>query len=176
MNKLKKIIIPLIVILTLVGVLAPAATTVSANTQSTTEHSREDVEELAEALQFYFDDIGHINNEGEYEVINPSLLQERAANGSVADQQLLEMYLAKHAQSRGVVDYGACVITDYFGVYVDLLTGDLLDAFIGHLQSEAWKAAAGILLDVIGETGVTPSAIVTAAQVASAAYSCRDEL
>ena len=53
-------------------------------------YTEEDVYELAKELEFYFEEVGHLDNNGNYHIDNYELLHERAENGDATAQGLIE--------------------------------------------------------------------------------------
>lgn len=68
-----------------------------------------------------------------------------------------------------------CITNDYFGVYIDFINGKLWDSFLGYVQDEAWTEAAKIVLKMAGKSASRANIVVTAGQLAVAAYNCRGE-
>lgn len=78
-------------------------------------------------------------------------------------------------QNRSIKDFSVCIAKDYLGVYIDLLNGNLWDAFVGYVKGEAWTEAAKIILKVAGKAATKANVVATAGQLAVAAYNCRGE-
>lgn len=68
-----------------------------------------------------------------------------------------------------------CIAKDYFGVYIDLLNGNLWNAFVGYVNGKVWIEAAKIILSIAGKSASKANVVATAGQLAVAAYNCRGE-
>ena len=87
--------------------------------------------ELSKELEFYFNEIGCIDDTENYTINNINPLKERAKLVDETAKSLLEAYNEK--MLRSLADFGKCILKDYFGVYIDLVQGKLWDAFIGYV-------------------------------------------
>lgn len=123
-------------------------------------------------MKFYFHDAGYLDDEGNYHIKNTLLLEDKAISGDENARILLDPYFEKN---RSLKDFAVCIAKDYFGVYIDLLNGNLWDAFISEVQSEARDAAAKIVLKALGKSISKLSIISTAGELDVAAYNCRGE-
>lgn len=169
---MKKIVSGLLALVMLFGVIAPVGVVFAEDNNGT-----EAEEALAEELKFYFEEVGHFNEDNEYIVTNPELLEDRIEDGDEVAKDLYELYLAnREIQPYGSVDYGKCIIRDYFGMWVDLFNGNLFDLFVGYVKDKAWFAAAKIVLKVAGKSTGYANAASAAAQLAVSAYNCRGSL
>ncbi|WP_105301337.1 hypothetical protein [Anaerococcus marasmi] len=135
--------------------------------------SDSEVYELASELKFYFEEVGYLDKDGNYYITNSSLLEDRANQGDENAKLLLDLYFER--QNRSAKDFAVCIAKDYFGVYIDLLNGNLFDAFVGKVKSKAWYEAAKIILKVAGKSASKANIVTTAGEVAVAAYNCRGE-
>lgn len=170
---MKKIVSGLLALVMLFGVIAPVGAVYAEDNNGT------EVEEalIAEELKFYFEEVGHFNEDNEYIVTNPELLEDRIEDGDEVAKDLYELYLAnREIQPYGAADYGKCIIRDYFGMWVDLFSGNLFNLFVGHVKDQAWLAAAKIVLKVSGKSAGYSNAVSAAAQLAVSAYNCRGTL
>lgn len=170
---MKKILSGLLALVMIFGIIAPVgAVYAQDNTDIEVQETL-----LAEELKFYFEEVGHFNEDNEYIVTNPELLEDRIENGDEVATDLYELYLAnQEIQPYGAVSYGKCILRDYFGVYVDLINGNLFNSFVGYVQDKAWTAAAKILVKLTGALGSNANLIVVGGQIAVPAYNCRGEL
>lgn len=170
---MKKFLSGLLALVMLFGVIGPVGAVYAQDNKDT------EVQEalLAEELKFYFEEVGHFNEDNEYIVTNPELLEDRIENGDEVAKDLYDLYLAnREIQPYGAVDYGKCIIRDYFGMWVDLFNGNLFDLFVGHIKDQAWGAAAKIVLKVAGKSTSNANTLAAAAQLAVSAYNCRGSL
>lgn len=138
--------------------------------------TQKQVEQVAEELEFYFSEVGHIDGNGNYIITNTQLLQEKANQGDETANAVLQSISQSTIQPTSWQDYAQCILFEHFGTQIDLLTGDLLDAFISELQSQAWVQAAEIVLKAIGNTATNANAVALSVQLAIAASTCNSEL
>lgn len=171
MRKIKKMLSVLLAFVMMAGFTVPSV--VQAQETNVQVENTLAVEELSKELEFYFDEIGHIDDNGNYIINNINPLKERAKAGDETAKDLLEAYNEK--MFRSPADFGKCILKDYFGVYIDLVQGKLWDAFIGYVQREAWTEAAKIVLKIVGKSASKANLVATAGQLALAAYNCKAE-
>lgn len=167
MKKLMSFILALFMMIGSIGSTVAMASGIDENDNSS------EVYELASELKFYFEDVGYLDKDGNYYITNGLLLEERANTGDENAKALLNLYFER--QSRSARDFSVCIAKDYFGVYIDLLNGNLWDAFVGYVKGEAWTEAAKIILKVAGKSASKANVVATAGQLAVAAYNCRGE-
>lgn len=171
MRKMKKMLSLLLAFVMMVGLIVPSV--VHAQETNVKAENALAEEELSKELEFYFNEIGHIDDNGNYTINNIVPLKERAESGDETAKSLLEAHNEKMFRSR--VDFGKCILKDYFGVYIDLIQGKLWDAFIGSVQREAWTESAKIVLKVLGKSASKANLVAIAGQLALAAYNCKAE-
>lgn len=172
MKIMKRMLSVLLVFGMMVGLTAPSFVHAQEMVIQQDEYDQA-VKELSKALEFYFNEIGHIDAKGNYTINNIRLLKERAQDGNKIAKDLIKSYHEK--MLRTPADFGKCIVKDYFGVYVDLIEGKLWDAFVGYLQGEAWTEAAKIILKLLGKSASKANLLVTAGELALAAYNCKGE-
>lgn len=76
---------------------------------------------------------------------------------------------------RSPSDFAKCVLSDYFGIFIDIANGRLLDALAKDLQSETWNRAAITILKLLGKSTSKANVLATAVEVAIAAYNCQEK-
>lgn len=167
MKKLMSFLLALFITLGSIGPTVAIASGIEENDKSS------EVDELASELKFYFEDVGYLDEDGNYYITNSLLLEERANTGDENAKILLDLYFER--QNKSAKDFAVCIAKDYFGVYIDLLNGNLFDAFIGKVKSKAWYEAAKIILKVAGKSVSKANIVATAGQLAVAAYNCRGQ-
>lgn len=127
-------------------------------------------------MELYFNQIGGLDDNGNYVIKDYELLVEVAESGDIYAQDLLLIHdsranqIKSNAGAFGIESFAMCIARDYFGVYYDLINGNLWEAFKGYVAGKAWDKAAGILVKFLG---LSPG-WATAGQVAVAAYNCRN--
>lgn len=155
-----------------------SSTTVLANSQEASSViegvSKEDIDLLASEIEFYFQEVGEINSEGEYQITNPQLLRQKALSGDDTARELYNSYFEK-VYYRSASDFGMCIVKDYFSPFIDIINGRYWNAFVGALKSEAWDQAAILLLKVAGKGTSRANIVALAGQLAWAAYKCRSK-
>ncbi|MGT2799881.1 hypothetical protein [Streptococcus marmotae] len=158
-------------------VLSSFPTVVFANEEISSLATDEEVEILSSELEFYFNQVGHIDGNGNYQITNPELLLERANSGDIYAQQLYEAYKIRISKrrKRSAADFGMCVLRDYFGVYIDIANGQFWKAFTMDLENALWEKAAGTVLKLLGKSASKANVLATAGQLALAAYNCRSK-
>lgn len=160
-------------ILALFMTLESIVPTVAMASEINENDNSSEVYELASELKFYFEDVGYLDEDGNYYITNSSLLEDRANKGDENAKVLLDLYFER--QNRSAKDFAVCIAKDYLGIYIDLLNGNLWDAFVGYVKGEAWTQAAKIILKVVGKSASKANIVATAGQLAVAAYNCRGE-
>ncbi|MDO5755419.1 MAG: hypothetical protein Q4P28_04220 [Tissierellia bacterium] len=173
----KKRLFRLILALVLVfGATSPALAT-NNEVQDSEELSDEKIaQKIAEELEFYFEKVGHITDDGKYEIDNPELLQKEAEKGNEYAQEILEEYYARR-YSRGAKEVGVCALKDQFAWVLDLIDGQTYAALGKALGAGAWSAAGKILQEAIMQAskaaGKTVGWVFAGASAAYSIYKCR---
>lgn len=133
------------------------------------------VEQLAKDLEFYFEKIGTIQENGAYIITNMALLEERTNQGDAYAKKLFNAYLAPTTRSAG--SYAKCVLVSVSPVsYLnDVMAA--LEAFTGKGVGEALKSlgawgAAKIIVKTLTKLGMHASVAGIAAQLATALVTC----
>lgn len=132
-------------------------------------------EELAKDLEFYFEKIGHIQEDGTYVVTDIPLLKEKADQGDIHAQNFLNAYLALETRSAG--SYAKCVLSSVSPVsYLNTVMA-ALKLFTGKSAGEALKelgawGAARIIVRTLANLGVHSSVAGIAAELAIALVTC----
>lgn len=177
--KIKSKVILFAMLLTLIAPsLLQSSIIVSANTQTelvvTDEIKQEDIDLLAAELEFYFKEIGKINQNGEYQIVNPQVLRSKALGGDETAKDLYGSYVER-VYTRSASDFGMCIVKEYFSPFIDIVNGRSWSAFVGYLKAEAWDQAAILLLKVAGKSTTKANIVSLAGQIAWAAYKCRSK-
>lgn len=133
---------------------------------------------IANELKFYFDEIGHIEETGDYVITNPELLKQKANSGDIYANEILKEYNYRNQIStRSAKDVLYCAVKDQYSWAVDLLSGKTLDALAHALASGAWTAAGKILSVAIKQASKLAGKAVgwayTGASIAYSVYKCR---
>lgn len=146
---------------------------------SLTEEEREYyIADLARELEFYFSEVGYLDENNEYHVTNSELLE-----GKISDDESASL-LYQAGQQNNIQVYGVkegitCVIGDQYGWVLDLMDGNYLNAIASQLGSGAYRAAAEILeqalLLVSKKVGSKVVPVMNAADWAVSLYKCRGE-
>jgi len=185
---LKRIALFFLGILTL-SIFLPTTAGVYAAENSTIEKSitelndqefKEYQEELSEELEFYFSEVGYLDENNTYHVTNPELLVEEAKTNESASL-LYKQYSASTevVTTRSAGSFVKCIIGDQFSWAIDMINGNTLNSIANLLKDGAWDAAAGILSTALRQVSVAAGRSVniafSAASLALSAYSCRNE-
>ncbi|MGK9326705.1 hypothetical protein [Aerococcus urinaeequi] len=185
---LKRIALFFLGILTL-SIFLPTTASVYAAENSTTEKSitelndrefKEYQEELSEELEFYFSKVGYLDENNNYHVTNPELLEEKAKTDESA-ALLYEQYntSTEVATTRSAGSFVKCIIGDQFSWAIDMINGNTLNSIANLLKTGAWEAASNILSTALKQVsaaaGKSVSVAFSAASLALSAYSCRNE-
>lgn len=187
MNLKKSIILFFVSIMTL-GIFTPLASAKavdsqkSSNTTPISELSNEEIQDmLAEELEFYFSEVGYLDENNEYHVTNPELLEEKINEGNEAADTLYSKAsknLEPTITTYGSKDFFGCVLGDQFAWVVEMIDGNTLNALASAMQSHAWNTAASILATALAQVSKVAGASVsigfTVASLAISAYSCRN--
>jgi hypothetical protein len=187
--KSKKIVYILLAILTF-SIFAPLGQ-VSAN-----EVNREDIyqegrdistltdeeleiytDDLAKELEFYFSEVGYLDENNNYHVTNPELLEEKAKINESAKALYEASRQQKMVQPYGIKEGVSCVVGDQYGWVLDLMDGEYLDAIAAQLANGAYNAAAKILKEALllvsKKAGNAVVPVFTVADWAVSLYKCR---
>lgn len=121
----------------------------------------------------YLRDVGYLDEYGNYYITNSLLLEERANDGDENAKILLDLYPER--QNRSAKNFEVCIAKDYFGVYIDLLNGNLWNAFVGYVNGKVWIEAAKIILSIAGKSASKANVVATAGQLAVATYNYRGQ-
>ncbi|OTO05337.1 hypothetical protein [Enterococcus sp. 5B3_DIV0040] len=132
-------------------------------------------EQLAKDLEFYFEKIGIIQENGTYVITNVVLLEERANQGDMYAKKLFDVYLAPTTRSAG--SYAKCVLVSVSPVSYLSDVMAALEAFTGKGVGEALKSlgawgAARIIVKTLTKLGMNTSVAGIAAQLATALVTC----
>lgn len=132
-------------------------------------------EQLAKDLEFYFEKIGTVQENGTYVITNIALLEERVNQGDTYAKNLYNAYLVPTTRSAG--SYAKCVLVSVSPVsYLnDVMAA--LEAFTGKGVGEALKSlgamgAAKIIVKTLTKLGMHASVAGIAAQLATALVTC----
>ena len=167
--------------MSLLMIFPALANTAFASENNNTDVSQEEYlqikNDIESQLKLYFDEIGEINQDGNYVVKNPELLKERAESGDEDAKNLYELYILK--QNRSVKDGLYCVFDDQYGWIVDLFNGRTLEAIGGYIKDKAWDKAAEIIAPVVAKALKTTTKnvnfAITGVSLAISIYNCRGE-
>ncbi|EHI69120.1 hypothetical protein ACVRY7_01990 [Streptococcus ictaluri] len=181
MNKKFKYLSVILLLLISIGtIFSPISVVVSAQTVETemVEYSDNEIKAVAEELKFYFSEAGYLDDDGVYHVTNPELIKQKADSGSDEVQDLYDLYLSRNAPIyyKSGRDFIVCIARDYFGVYIDILNGNVISALQGYVLSQQWERAAFYFLQLIGKSTSKANIVATAGQLAVAVYNCRSKL
>lgn len=94
-------------------------------------------------MELYFNQIGGLDDNGNYVIKDYELLVEVAESGDIYAQDLLLIHdsranqLKSSAGAFGIESFAMCIARDYFGVYYDLINGNLWEAFKGYVAGKA---------------------------------------
>lgn len=191
MKKTSKILIVFMVLIAVFSTIGSAGLSVSAaeldkNDDSITDEQLRD--ELAEELKFYFETVGHIDEEGNYVVDNEELFVQKFSEDADVDPDVLQAYNNQkdaefNAAARGsIAEYGTCIIVNsvpFGGVAWELanaLTAE--QGFIDAITSLNYSLAADIIIRV--GKNVLPAAafkqltqLNLATSIVAAIWTCR---
>ncbi|MGO1748280.1 hypothetical protein [Alkalibacterium gilvum] len=166
--------------------------TASADTVDDEETPDEVVQELSEEFKFYFEEVGELTEDGKYVVHNLELLQERAEAGDEYAGLVYERFVQSQSSvispeqpiagpgnlvpakysARG---FTSCVFDETFGLYIGILSGDIIQTLAGYLSDRAFTAAAKLIIryvpSLVGQS--TPLSIAANLAVASATCGLR---
>ena len=120
--------------------------------------SREEqnTQEFIEAMEFYFEEVGTMSD-GVYQIENPELLKERAESGDKHASAVYDVYLEnidkeppQFTTQNALTDYVGCLIEETFGMYVNLIRGDLAEALVSALEDGIWRNVVPLLAQITG--------------------------
>lgn len=184
MRKMSKFLVVGFVLSIIIGFFAPGINA-SAGTEDNDFDSQEEIEALAEELEFYFGEVGELTEDGSYIVNNPELLEERAQQGDEYAQIVYENYLRGSSEAEDFsdssdmvtannlgYDFARCVIDDAFGFYIGILSGDIIQTLIGFISDQAWTAAGTLIVQNAGGLIGSSTATGIAANIAVASATC----
>ncbi|GAA3721249.1 hypothetical protein GCM10022378_09180 [Salinicoccus jeotgali] len=161
----KKIILSLaIILIASSGILSNV--TMASEVENFTE---EEVKEVAKEMQFYFEEVGKLDKNGNYTIHDYELLKERADSGDETAQGVLAQanYEAQQTgiTTYGIVDYSKCILANYFSTEIAAVNGDLANAIAGAVERGAWMEVARIVLSSIGGSVGKANVVATAGQL-----------
>lgn len=178
MKKCKKFVFILLSVLMVGNTVSPVFSHASMQDSNDTicnESTQElDENELAYYLELYFSKIGKIDENGNYYIINASILDLESHYNPYAGKMLEEYY---DRQNRSAYSFGKCVLGDQFGWAIDLIKGDTWSALGKAMAAGSWSLAGKILKNALTYVskiaGKTVGAAFTVASLAYSAYVCR---
>lgn len=133
------------------------------------EFTEEEVEAVAKEMQFYFEEVGSLDENGNYVVHDYERLKQRADSGDETAQGVLAQtdYEAQKTEISpyGLVDYSKCVLANYFGTEIALVNGDLANSIAGAVERGAWMEVSRIVLKSIGGSLGKANVVATASQL-----------
>ncbi|QTJ56974.1 hypothetical protein [Dolosigranulum pigrum] len=154
---MKKLLIIIMSMILMVPTIAQGTQSVTAQeiTDDTTEFSDVEKQRIKEEIEFYFFEVGYINDNHEYVITDPEAFQERAATHGIEVNLIPKVGNHNSAQTRAnsAVDYGLCVVANtipvpFSGTAYELgsaLAND--DGFIDAIMQGSADLAAEILTD-----------------------------
>ncbi len=179
-NKKKKKIFSLIMaFMLLFNFISPNLAMASEEEDNTNIYfTDEQIKELSKQLEFYFGEVGEINENGEYIITNPDLLEDVSNNDQYA-KELYDSYLSsKQIHLYSKKEFANCVVEDQLAWLFDALDGKILQALGEAMATHAWNTAGKILSTALSYAGKAAGASVsiafTAGSLAVSAYQCRN--
>jgi hypothetical protein len=150
LKKIKDITIVGLVFSIVFSFLAPGVNA-SANTQNNEDISEESVQELANELQFYFEEVGYINEDHEYIITDEdAFIQNIQEDINITDLEINTNDNTTFVQSTGVVDFGVCVVVNsvpFGGVAWEIANATTeLDGFFDALTALNFELASEMML------------------------------
>ncbi|MDN6194434.1 MAG: hypothetical protein L0I88_05295 [Alkalibacterium sp.] len=169
----KKILLSLAATLIFFSGISSSLTFASEVEDNEQNYTQEEVEALAKELQFYFEEVGHVDDNGNYHIDNYELLKEKAESGDVTAQGLVEQinYENQVKENQGYVttyslyDYAGCILANFFGTEIALINGDLINNVMGQIEKGAWMKVSEIVLRSIGGSVGKANIVATASQL-----------
>jgi len=173
--------------LMLATILAPTGAVLAQENNNNSEYeppTEEEIEQLAqeaaEELELYFGKIGRLDEDGNYQIVNPELLKEEANTDNKEAQALYQMYLENEGESVqpfGVGDFVSCTLQDNFSWAINLINGNTLVGLTEALASGAWSTAGNILATALAQASAVAGRSINiafaTASLAVSAYNCR---
>lgn len=173
----KKILLSLAVFLISFSGVFSSLTFAAEKKESKENFSQEEIDAVAEEIQFYFEEVGQLDENGNYHIHNYELLEEKANSGDETAQGFIEQ-INFNAQENGIAtpanlqDYAGCILSNFFGTEIALISGDLINSVVGYINDGAWQAVARIVLESIGGSVSKANIVSSAAQLAIYAGYC----
>lgn len=137
--------------------------------------------EAAEQLELYFGKIGRLDEDGNYRIVNPELLEKEANTGNKEAQALYQMYLENEsigAQPFSVGEFVSCTLQDNFSWAINLINGNTLVGLTEAMASGAWSTAGNILATALAQASAAAGRSINiafaTASLAVSAYNCRN--
>lgn len=134
---------------------------------------------VAEEMKFYFNEVGHLNENNQYVIHDIQKLRDRANTGDPTATALLkeveaEIAGSKNVSQRSVKDFAGCVLMDTFGLEISILSGDLYNTLVEYIKNQWWDAVAEVVIkDILKQTAKKANIVTQAAQLAISAFKCR---
>lgn len=131
--------------------------------------------EIAEALQFYFDEIGQFDQNDNYVITNPEALQKLVDQGDTLAQRVQEIYFAESAEL-GVlspVNFAKCVAGKFADSYGSIARAFLKGEIFDLIKTKNWSKAAKLMFNVLKAAGKSVSAASLAVEAGVYGWQCR---
>lgn len=135
--------------------------------------NREEVRKTIKELKFYFDEVGEIDEDGEYIIYDIEPLKEKAKNDETA-QEILDLYEKNKdvPVPEGVGSYVSCIVDKFVASYGDLFKAFFKGAILDYIKKKQWLKAAKLLVKSAAKAGFKGSAVSLAASLALYAAQC----
>lgn len=136
---------------------------------NTNDFSQNEVDAVAKELQFYFEEIGHLDENGNYYIHDYERLNEKAKTGDETAQGLIAQINYEDQNQIGtqnLEEYVRCILAEQFSTEIALVSGDLVNSVMGAIEDGAWQVAARIVLESIGGVASNANIVALASQLA----------
>ncbi|SEJ02335.1 hypothetical protein SAMN04488113_15111 [Alkalibacterium gilvum] len=159
MKKLSKFLLALMAIVAVFATVGSTGLAVSAaepDDEPITEDQIRD--QLAEELKFYFETVGHLDEEGNYVVDNEELFVQQFSKDADVNQDVLDTYYTQQnaaysTAARGsITEYGTCIIVNsvpFGGVAWELANAVTANqGFIDAVTALNYQVAADLIIEI----------------------------
>lgn len=136
---------------------------------------QQEIMEMANALRFYFDEIGQFDDQGRYQITDVAALEKLMANGDVLALRVHEIYFNGSSElgTEDAVDFAKCVAGKFADSYGSIARAFLKGEIFDLLKKKDWGKAAQLMFKVLRAAGKSASAASLAVEAGIYGWQCR---
>ena len=172
---------PVVAVLIMVMLIASITPSVSAT--ENTSYSKDDleqIEQISEELEFYFEEIGELKADGSYQINDLEALNERLDAGDPTAEKVYEIYTqtsqpssSSSYQTQSASSFANCVVGKFQDSYGAIARGFLTGAIYQYIKNKQWDLAARLMFNTLKAAGFKTNVAGLAVEAGIYGFQCR---